>query len=74
MQCKLFDSLLHLLIYTKIEGHWRSESIGELKPSSKAFVLPGLCVNLTQAGVMTEKGASVGGVPTWDPDMGHFLN
>jgi hypothetical protein len=33
-----------------------------------------LCVNLTQAGVITEKGASVGEVPPWDPAVGYFLN
>ena len=33
-----------------------------------------LGVNLTQAGVITEKGASVGEVPPCDPAVGHFLN
>jgi hypothetical protein len=32
------------------------------------------CVNLTQAGVITEKGASVGEIPPWDPTVRHFLN
>ena len=32
------------------------------------------CVNLTQAGVITEKGASVGEMPPWDPTVRHFLN
>jgi hypothetical protein len=31
-------------------------------------------VNLTQAGVITEKGASVGEVPPQDPAARHFLN
>jgi hypothetical protein len=33
-----------------------------------------LCVNLTQAGVITEKRASVGEVPPRDPGVRHFLN
>jgi hypothetical protein len=33
-----------------------------------------LCVNLTQAGVITEKGASLEEMPPWDPAVGHFLN
>jgi hypothetical protein len=33
-----------------------------------------LCVNLTQAGVITEKGASFGKIPPRDPVVGHFLN
>jgi hypothetical protein len=33
-----------------------------------------LCVNLTQAGVITEKGASVGEMLPWGPAVGHFLN
>jgi hypothetical protein len=32
------------------------------------------CVNLTQAGVITEKGASVGEMPPQDPAVRHFLN
>jgi hypothetical protein len=32
------------------------------------------CVNLTQAGVITEKGASVEEMPPWDPTVRHFLN
>jgi hypothetical protein len=31
-------------------------------------------VNLTQAGVITEKGASVGEMPPGDPAVRHFLN
>jgi hypothetical protein len=33
-----------------------------------------LCVNLTQAGVITEKGASIGEMPPRDPALRHFLN
>jgi hypothetical protein len=33
-----------------------------------------LCVNLTQAGVTTEKGASVGEMLPGDPAVRHFLN
>jgi hypothetical protein len=33
-----------------------------------------LCVNLTQAGVITEKGSSVGEMPPWDPAVRHFLS
>jgi hypothetical protein len=33
-----------------------------------------LCVNLTQAGVITEKGASVREIPPRDPAVRHFLN
>ena len=33
-----------------------------------------LCVNLTQGGAITEKGASVGEVPPLDPVVGYFLN
>jgi hypothetical protein len=33
-----------------------------------------LCVNLTQAGVIEEKIASVGEVPPRDLAVGHFLN
>ena len=33
-----------------------------------------LCVNLTQAGVIIQKGGSVGEVPPWDPAVGHFLS
>jgi hypothetical protein len=32
------------------------------------------CINLTQAGVITEKGASVGEMPPVDPAVRHFLN
>ena len=32
------------------------------------------CVNLTQAGVVTEKGASGEEMPPWDPAVRHFLN
>ena len=32
-----------------------------------------LCVNLTQAGVIIEKGASVGKEPLGDPAIRHFL-
>jgi hypothetical protein len=43
-----------------------------------AFFLPfctgWFCVNLTQAGVITEKGASVGEMPPRDPAVRHFLN
>jgi hypothetical protein len=35
-------------------------------------VLAVLCVNLTQAWVITEKGASVGEMPPWDPLWGIF--
>jgi hypothetical protein len=31
-----------------------------------------LCVNLTQAGVITEKGASVKEMSPWDPTVRHF--
>ena len=34
----------------------------------------GSLVNLTQAGVITEKGASVGEMPPQDPAVRHFLN
>jgi hypothetical protein len=37
-------------------------------------VLAGLCVNLTQAGVITEKGASLEEMPLGDPAVRHFLN
>jgi hypothetical protein len=33
-----------------------------------------LCVNLTQAGVITEKGASFGEMPPRYPAVRHFLN
>jgi hypothetical protein len=33
-----------------------------------------LGVNLIQAGVITEKGASVEEMPPWDPAVGHLLN
>jgi hypothetical protein len=33
-----------------------------------------LCVNLTQAGVITEMGASVEEMPPRDPAVRHFLN
>jgi hypothetical protein len=33
-----------------------------------------VCVNLTEAGVITEKGASVGEMPPQDPAVRHFLN
>jgi hypothetical protein len=33
-----------------------------------------LCVNLTEAGVLTEKGASLEEMPPWDPAVRHFLN
>jgi hypothetical protein len=33
-----------------------------------------LCVNLTQAGVITEKGASGEEMPPWGPAVRHFLN
>jgi hypothetical protein len=33
-----------------------------------------LCVNLTQAGVFTEKGASLEEMPPRDPAVRHFLN
>jgi hypothetical protein len=33
-----------------------------------------LCVKLTQAGVITEKGASLEEMPPRDPAIGHFLN
>jgi hypothetical protein len=33
-----------------------------------------LCDNLTQAGVITEKGASVKEMPPWDPAARHYLN
>jgi hypothetical protein len=33
-----------------------------------------LCVNLTQAGVVTEKGASLEEMPPEDPAARHFLN
>jgi hypothetical protein len=32
------------------------------------------CVNLTQAGVITEKGASLEEMPPSDPAVRHFLN
>ena len=34
----------------------------------------GLCVNLTQAGVTTEKGASPEEMPPRDPAVRHFVN
>lgn len=37
-------------------------------------VLAVLCVNLTQAGVITEKGTSVKEMLPWDPAVRHFLN
>ena len=33
-----------------------------------------LCVNLTQAGVITEEGASLEEMPPLDPAVRHFLN
>jgi hypothetical protein len=33
-----------------------------------------LCVNLTQAGVITEKGASLEEMPPWDLAVRYFLN
>jgi hypothetical protein len=33
-----------------------------------------LCVNLTQAEVITEKGASLEEMPPWDPAVRYFLN
>jgi hypothetical protein len=33
-----------------------------------------LCVNLTQAGVITEKGASLEEMPTRDPAVGYFFS
>jgi hypothetical protein len=33
-----------------------------------------LCVNLTQAEVITQKGPSAGEMPPWDPAVRHFLN
>jgi hypothetical protein len=33
-----------------------------------------LCVDLTQAGVITKKGASLEKMPPWDPAVRHFLN
>jgi hypothetical protein len=33
-----------------------------------------LCVNLTQAGIITEKGASGEKMPPWDPAVRHFFN
>ena len=33
-----------------------------------------LCVSLTQVGVITEKGVSVGEGAACDPSVGHFLN
>ena len=38
------------------------------------FVLTPACVKLTQAGVITEKGASLEEMPPRDPAIGHFLN
>ena len=37
-------------------------------------VLAGLCVNLTQAGVIKEKGASLEEMSPGDPAVRHFLN
>jgi hypothetical protein len=31
-----------------------------------------LCVNLTQTGIITEKGASLEEMPPWDPAVRHF--
>jgi hypothetical protein len=31
------------------------------------------CVSLVQAGVVKERGDSVGEEPPWDPAVGHFL-
>jgi hypothetical protein len=33
-----------------------------------------LCVNLTQAGVITEKGASLEEISSWYLSVRHFLN
>jgi hypothetical protein len=44
-------------------------SIGECQDQEWEF-----CVNLAQAGVITEKGASVGEMPPLDPVVRHFLN
>jgi hypothetical protein len=43
------------------------------RKNSTQVVLTGF-VNLTKAGVITEKGASVEEMPTRDPAVGHFLN
>jgi hypothetical protein len=44
------------------------------QPFSKAQAWLVLCVNLTQAGVITEKGASLEEMPPGDPAVRHFLN
>jgi hypothetical protein len=33
-----------------------------------------LCVNLTQTGIITEKGASLEEMPPWNLVVRHFLN
>ena len=51
----------------------KSNSPGTIKCSEKATVLAGF-VNMTQAGFITEKGASGEKIPPCDPAVKHFLN
>jgi hypothetical protein len=48
--------------------------IPKQQSSLRASVLASFWVNLTPAGVITEKGASVGEMPPRDPAVRHFLN
>jgi hypothetical protein len=43
-------------------------------PNAVLYYIVDLCVNLTQAGVITEKGASLKEMPPCDPAVRHFLS
>ena len=47
---------------------------GILKRANYCLYWLVLCINLTQAGVITEKGASLEEMPPGDPVVRHFLN
>jgi hypothetical protein len=49
--------------FIKIDGMPGNATLGNLKAWGYLLYWLVLCVNLTQAGVITEKGASIGEVP-----------
>ena len=53
---------------------WHSRSSQTYMQAKHPYILYWLvlCVNLTQTGIITEKGASLKEMPPWDPAVRHF--
>jgi hypothetical protein len=55
-------------------NNWKCVESVNLKEKRDFMCTGWFCINLTQAGVITEEGASSEEMPPWNPTVRHFLN